>query len=92
MADLADLFILGFYLCLRSYEYTKYTAHCRTVQFCPLMYFVFFDGDTLLHPDASIGWFENVTQTVLTLDNQKNAIRGETVSHFRLECPADFPV
>ena len=42
--------------------------------------------------DASIWWFEHVTQIVLNLDNQKNAIRGETVSHFRFECPAACPV
>ena len=56
------------------------------------MDFLFFAGDTLLPQDALIGWFEHVTQIVLTLDNQKNAIRGETVSHFRSECqpPAQF--
>ena len=79
----ANLVILGFYFCLCSYEYTKCTGHYRKVQFYPLMDFVFFAGDNLPPPDAPIGWFEHVTQIVLTLDNQKNSIRGETVSYFR---------
>ena len=49
------------------------------------MEFNFFISDTLLPPDALIEWFQHVTQIVLTLDNQKNAIQSETVSHFRLE-------
>ena len=70
----ADLVILGFYLCLLSCEYTKCTGHHRTVQFRPLMDFVFFFGDTLLPPDAPIRWFKHITQIVLALDNQKNSI------------------
>ena len=62
------------------------------MQFCPLMDFFFSAGDTRLPPDALIGWFEHVNQIFLTLDNQKNVIRGETVSHFRSECPAAYQV
>ena len=65
----SDLVVLGFYFCLRSCKYTKCTGHHRTVQFRPLMDFVFFSGDTLLPPDTPIGWFEQVTQIVLTLDS-----------------------
>ena len=79
----ADLVILGFYFCLRSCEYLKCTVHCRTVQFRPLVDFVIFSGDTLLPKNSPIGYFGHVTQIVLTLDNQKNAILGETISHFR---------
>ena len=86
------LVVLGFYFCLRPCDYTECTGHHRTVQFRPFIDFVFFAGDTLLPPNAPIGWFEHVTQIVLTLDNQKNAIRGETVSNFRSECPAACPV
>ena len=57
------------------------------MQFRPLMDFPFFVGDTLLPQDAPIGWFEQLNQIVLTLDNQKNAIRGETACYFRLEPP-----
>ena len=70
----ADLVVLVFYFCLRSCEYTKCTGHLRTVQFYLLMDFVFFAGDNLLPPDAPIGWFEHVTQIVLTLDKQKKEI------------------
>ena len=45
-----------------------------------------------LPPDAPIWWFKYVTQIVLTLDNQKNSIPGETVSHSRSECPDACPV
>ena len=47
---------------------------------------------TPLPPYTPIGWSEHVTQIVLTLDNQKSAIRGETVSHFISECLAACPV
>ena len=85
---ISDLVVLGFYFCLRSCKYTKCTGHRRTVQFHPLLEFVFFVGYTLLPPDAQIEQFQNSTQTVLALDNQKNTIRGETVFHFRWGSPA----
>ena len=88
----ANLVVSGFYFCLRSYEYTKSTGHHRTVQFRPLMEFVFFSDDTPLPPDDPIEWSHHITQIFLTLDNQKNAIRGETISHFRLECLSACPV
>ena len=44
---------------------------------------MFFVNNTLLSPYASIGSFQHTTQIVITLDNQKNAIRGETASNFR---------
>ena len=56
------------------------------------MDFVFFVGDRLLPADAPIEQFQHATQIVLTLDNQKNAIRGESVSHFRSESAAACPV
>ena len=40
---------------------------------------------TSRHP---IEHFQYSTQIVLTLDNQNNAIKGETISHFRSEYPA----
>ena len=88
----ADLVVLVFYFCLRSCEYLKCTSHGRTVQLRPLIDFLFFAGDTLLPQDAPIRWFEHVNQIVLTLDNQNNAIRGETVSQFRSKCPVACPV
>ena len=81
--QVADLVTLGFYFCLRSCEYTKCTGHRRTVQFQPLMDFVFFVGDQIFPADALIEQFQHATEIVLTLDNQKNAIRGESVSYFR---------
>ena len=74
--QVAHLVILGFYFCLKSCEYTKCTSHQRTVQFRPLMDFVFSVGDRLLPADAPIEQFQHATQIFLTLDNQKNAIRG----------------
>ena len=45
-------------------------------------------GYQLLLADFPIEHFQHVTQIVLTLDNQKNAIQGESVSHFRSELAA----
>ena len=84
---IANLVQLGFYLCPRFCEYTKCIGHRWTVQFRLLLDFVFFVGDILLPVDAPIENFHQATQIVLTLDNQKNFIRGETVSHFRSESP-----
>ena len=82
-----DLVQLGFYLCLQSYKDTKFTGHCRKVQFRPLLEFIFFIGNYLLLTDALIKNFQHVTHIVLTLDNQKNAIRGNTASHLISESP-----
>ena len=49
-------------------------------------------GYQLLLADVPIEHFQNVTQIVLTLDNQKNAIQGESVSHFLSESAAACPV
>ena len=56
------------------------------------MDFLLFLGGRLLPADAPIKHFQNATQIVLTLDNQKNAIRGESVSHFRSELAAAYLV
>ena len=70
--QVTNLVTLGFYFCPRSCEYTKCIGNCRTVQFRPLMDFVFFDR--LLPADAPIKHFQHATYIVLTLDNQKNEI------------------
>ena len=67
---------LGFYLCLRLCQYTKCTGHRRTVQLCSVLDSVFFVGDCPLSAGAPIEKFQHATQIVLTLHNQKNAIRG----------------
>ena len=56
------------------------------------MDFVLFVGDFLLPGGTPVKHFRLATQIFLTLDNQNNAIRGETVSHFRSESAASFPV
>ena len=56
------------------------------------MDFVFFVGDRLLPANAPTEQFQNTNQIVLTLDNQKNAIIGESVLHFRSESAAAYPV
>ena len=66
--------VLGFYFCLRSCKYTKCTGHHRTVQFRPLLDFVFFVGDALLPFNASIKRFQHAAQIFVTLNNQKNFI------------------
>ena len=74
--NVSDLVQLGFYFCLRSCEYTKCIGHCRTVQFRPLLEFVFLVRDYLLFTEVLIKQFQHITQIVLTLDNYKNSIQG----------------
>ena len=83
---------MGFYFCLRSCEYANCTGQHRTVQFRPLLEFVFFVGDQILPDNAPIDHFQYATHIVLALENQKNAIRGDTIYHFRSESPSAFPV
>ena len=77
---------------MRSCKFIKCTRHHRAAQLRLLTVFVFFVGDTLPPPDTPIDWFQHVTQIILALDNQNNAIRGKNVSHFRLECPSACPI
>ena len=49
---------------------------------------MFFAGDALTPPDASIEKFQHATHISITLDSQNNAIRWETVYHFQSESPA----
>ena len=72
----SDLVQLGFYFYLRSCEDTKYTGHLRKLQLWPLLDFIFCVGDRLLPDNSPIENLQHVPQIVLTLDNQKNAIRG----------------
>ena len=85
---ITKLVTIGFYFCLRSCKYTTCTGHHRTVQFRPLMYFVFFVGDFLLPGDAPVKFFCQTTQIVITLNNKRNTIRGETLS----QCCSDSAV
>ena len=89
---ISDLVTIGFYFCLQSCEYTKCTGHRRTVQFRPLMDLMFFVEDFLLPGDAPAEHFRRATQILLTLDNQKNYIQSETVSHLRSKSAAACPV
>ena len=71
---ISDLVQLGFYFCIRSCKYTKYTGQRWTVQFWPLLEFVFSIRDHLLPVDAPIKHFQHATQIFLTLDNWKKTI------------------
>ena len=86
-----NLVTIGFYFCLRSCEITKCTGHRQTVQFRPLMHFTFFIRDFLLPGDAPAEHFCQANQIVITLNNQKNDIRSETVSHFCSDSAESFP-
>ena len=49
-------------------------------------------GPRLLPADAPVKYFQHATKIVLTVEKQKNAIRGESVSHFRFESAVAHPV
>ena len=75
----ANLIQLSFYFCLKYLHYTKYIGNLWKVQFQTFLGFLFLDGVQLLLDDSSIQNFHHATHIVLTLDKQKNAIRGEYV-------------
>ena len=87
-----ELVQLGFYFCRRSCKYTKCTDHQQTVQFRSLLDFFFFVGERLLPADTLIEYFMNATPIIVTMDNQKNTIRGEYVSHLQFDLEAACPV
>ena len=89
---ISDLVQLGFYFYLRSCKCTKHMGRHRKNKFRLLLEFMLFVGHHILPADFPTEHLQNATQIVLTLDNQKNAIRGKTVSHFRSESPAACPV
>ena len=80
--QVTDLVTLGFYFCLSMCEYTKSNGHRQIFQLRPHMDSVFFVVDRLLPANSPIKHYQHAIQIVLTLDNQKNAIQGESVSHF----------
>ena len=92
ICHVADLVQLGFYFCLVYCEYKNYTGHLRTVHFQTLLDFLFLFWDLLLTDDVPINYFQHVTHIVLTLDNKKNSVSEESVSHFRYDYAAAFPV
>ena len=53
---------------------------------------MFFVGDFFLSGDAPAEHFLWSDQNFLTLNNQKNSIRGKTVSHFRSKSATACPV
>ena len=89
--QISNLITIGFYFCLSSCEYTKCTGHRWMVQFRPLMDFVFFVRDFILPGDAPAKHFRQAAQIVITLNNQKNTIRGKTISHFCSESATACP-
>ena len=71
---IAEMVQLGFSLCLRYCEYTNCIDHCQTVNFRPLLDFMFFIRDSLIPMDSPIEHFHQATKIFLTLENQKNYI------------------
>ena len=88
----AKLIQLGFYFYLSSCKNTKYIGHFQTVQFCPLLDFIFFVGDRILPADNLIEHFQHATKILLDLDNHNNATIGESVSNFQYDLAAAWPV
>ncbi|KAI2500877.1 hypothetical protein MHU86_13597 [Fragilaria crotonensis] len=81
-ATVADLIILAFFFLLRVGEYTLPAAHVRTrtVQFrvCDIK---FWDGQTILPHTSDPAVLAAATSVTLTIDNQKNGQRGQTLHH-----------
>ena len=78
----ADLIILAFFFLLRVGEYTMPAAHVRTrtTQFraCDVK---FWAGQTILPLNSDPAVLLAATSVTLTIDNQKNGQRGQTMHH-----------
>ena len=78
-----DLCIIGFYWLLRPAEYLATTSHGRSQAF-RLADVAFIVGSTVtLATDPSCNDLDvsRITRATLTFDDQKNAVRGEQISH-----------
>ena len=73
---MADLIQLGLYFCLRYYEYTQTSSHCRTVQF-RYKDMQFHAQRDILPQDEPVSEFLATWSDTFFLDTQKNLVRGE---------------
>ena len=76
---LGDLIQIALYFCLRSCEYTKTNSHTRTTQF-RFRDMQFHDAHGIIPFDAPAVRFRRATAVTLYLDNQKNGVRGESIT------------
>lgn len=86
----ADLIVVAFFFLLRVGEYTLPTAsrQTRTVQFrCEDVRF-WKNGRVLPHT-SPLHVLTNADQVVLTIDNQKNGHRGESINHYKVRTGLD---
>ena len=77
---------LAFFFLLRVGEYTLPAAHVRTVQFrlCDVK---FWAGQTILPHTSDPAVLLAATSVTLTIDNQKNDQRGQTLHHEAIPGP-----
>ena len=89
---ITNLVQLGLCFCLSYCKYTNCTGPSHKIQFRTLLDSVLFIGYNLLPVDAPIEHFYQANYIVIILDNQKNTIRGETISHFQSYSTAAYLV
>jgi len=78
-----ELVLIAFYLLLRVGEYTHHTNQRRTQQFrlCDMKFFV---ADQRVQPAQLEANRNRINLVSLTIENQKNGRKGETMSHHAL--------
>jgi len=77
---IGELVLIAFYFLLRVGEYTHHTSQRRTQQF-RLGDMKFFAQDQLVLSDQLESYRNYITLVSLTIENQKNGWKGETLSH-----------
>ena len=77
---IGELVLIAFYFLLRVGEYTHHTSQRRTQQF-RLGDMKFFAQDQQVSTDQLDSYRDRITVVSLTIENQKNGWKGETLSH-----------
>ena len=90
---ISDLIIVAFFFLLRVGEYTfpKGTRRKRTTQF-RIQDVTFFKGSHTISSRASLAQLLKATSAKLTIDRQKNGVRGATVHHHSTSAHMFCPV
>jgi len=81
---IGELVLIAFYFLLRVGEYTFSTGQWRTQIFRLQDVKLFADRQEIAPQLAHTAW-DRINTVSLTIDNQKNGRRGETISHHALE-------
>jgi len=81
---IGELTLIAFYFLLRVGEYTHHGKGVRRTQQFRLCDMKFFINERRIMPDQLAQHFQQINLVCLTMDNQKNGNRGQSLSHHAL--------